>query len=258
MLFLFGLLFLALILFALVLFWHNQIIPQSFIRLVGRLDYPEHGQRILFLAPHPDDETISAAGYISTALRRGAEVWMVLATDGNKRGLVRRRIREFRKACSILGIPERQQIYWHYSDGSLRIGRSGNIQDNLEEIVQSIRPHIIMAPHIQDTHRDHSVIGETADTTARKYRLRFYQYLVHAHRFPHSSGKNKIDEYLLPPLNLVFHEDWRIFYLSPTALGTKEEALRVYQSQLINPIMRSILFGFLRRNELFSVIDYSK
>jgi len=43
---------------------------------------PPLGARLLVLAPHPDDEVLGAAGMIEAAVRRGADVRVVVATDG--------------------------------------------------------------------------------------------------------------------------------------------------------------------------------
>jgi len=232
-----GLFLAALFLLGLIIFWYGQTIPQSLIYLIARLNQPERGQRVLVLAPHPDDETIGAGGYIAKASRMGSEIWVVLVTDGNKRGISKRRFREFRQACSVLGIPSHRRFYWHYSDGSLRTGRLEELQHNLDKLIRKINPHLIIAPHIQDTHRD----------------------LVHYHRFPETSLKKnrKQDNYLLPPLNLMMNEDWRVFHISKIDQGVKREAFEAYRSQLVVPVMNNMLREFLKQNEIFSIIDYS-
>jgi LmbE family N-acetylglucosaminyl deacetylase len=254
-----GLFLAALFLLGLIIFWYGQTIPQSLIYLIARLNQPERGQRVLVLAPHPDDETIGAGGYIAKASRMGSEIWVVLVTDGNKRGISKRRFREFRQACSVLGIPSHRRFYWHYSDGSLRTGRLEELQHNLDKLIRKINPHLIIAPHIQDTHRDHAAIGQVADISARKNKIILYQYLVHYHRFPETSLKKnrKQDNYLLPPLNLMMNEDWRVFHISKIDQGVKREAFEAYRSQLVVPVMNNMLREFLKQNEIFSIIDYS-
>ena len=39
--------------------------------------------RLLVVAPHPDDETIAAGGLIQSALHAGAAVRVLFATDGD-------------------------------------------------------------------------------------------------------------------------------------------------------------------------------
>ncbi len=248
--------FLVVLFSALVFFWHGQIIPQPFFHLMPEVDQPERGQRIIVIASHPDDETIAGAGYILSALRRGAEVWVVLATDGNKRGLGSRRIKEFHQAGASLGVSRQNRIEWRYVDGSLQEKHLARLGSDLESVVYRIRPHILIAPHPEDTHRDHAVLGQMAQLSAQKHRLILYQYLTHFARFPRPKGE-KSRSYLLPPLKLAVNGDWRVFPLSRLNQEIKKEALLSYRSQLVVPVMRELLLGFLKQNELFSVLDYS-
>ena len=42
-----------------------------------------HRDRILILAPHPDDESLAAGGLIQRAVKVGAKVRVLFATDGD-------------------------------------------------------------------------------------------------------------------------------------------------------------------------------
>ncbi|MDA8146224.1 MAG: PIG-L family deacetylase [Thermaerobacter sp.] len=44
---------------------------------------PRAGERILVFAPHPDDATLGAGGYIHQAVQAGAQVWLVQVTSGD-------------------------------------------------------------------------------------------------------------------------------------------------------------------------------
>src|SRR5687767_15347711 len=45
---------------------------------------PLRGERLLVLAPHPDDEVIGCGGLVAHHLRDGRSVRIVIATDGTK------------------------------------------------------------------------------------------------------------------------------------------------------------------------------
>ena len=49
---------------------------------------PRAGDRILIVAPHPDDETIAFGGYIQQALAVGAHIHIVTITNGDARGVL--------------------------------------------------------------------------------------------------------------------------------------------------------------------------
>ncbi len=91
--------------------------------------------RILILAPHPDDESIATAGVIQKALRSGARVKVVYLTNGDhnelafivykKRLILRRsefismgivRKAEAVKAMKFLGVDEKDLVFLGYPD----------------------------------------------------------------------------------------------------------------------------------------------
>jgi len=97
------------------------------------------GQRVLVVAPHPDDESLSCAGSVLRALQAGAEVFVVWMTCGDGfeldaileertlhpdrrafEALGQRRILEARKAAELLGVEADHQIFLGYPDGGLQ------------------------------------------------------------------------------------------------------------------------------------------
>jgi len=93
--------------------------------------------RLLVLAPHPDDEVLAAAGQIQQALEAGARVRVVWLTSGDGfdlaagrpaprpedlRELALRRMEEARTATAILGLEEEDRVFLGYPDqGLLRL-----------------------------------------------------------------------------------------------------------------------------------------
>lgn len=91
--------------------------------------------RVLIIAPHPDDETLCCGGLIQQALSAGARVAIVWVTDGDgfeidaivvehslwhrRSGLLRlgaQRMNEARAAADLLGVPRDQQYFLGYPD----------------------------------------------------------------------------------------------------------------------------------------------
>ena len=60
--------------------WRRQLARSGF---AGELDLPDDSDRILIVAPHPDDELLGCGGLISRALAAGAEVRVVVMTNGD-------------------------------------------------------------------------------------------------------------------------------------------------------------------------------
>ena len=116
-------------------FWVVEGLGIALAGGVGEMEPIKKNDRILILAPHPDDESIGCAGLIQHALKAGAEVRVVYLTNGDhnefafivyeKRltfrkgefihmGLVRHL--EAIKAMNLLGLNEDKLVFLGYPD----------------------------------------------------------------------------------------------------------------------------------------------
>lgn len=135
-----------------------------------RLCMEPAGQRVLVLAPHPDDEVIGCGGTLCKHARAGHEVTVVYMTDGSKgdpllyegqlpapeaalrsQELVLRRQQEARQAGAILGVQE--LVFLGYPDLELRL--SNVTQQALAAILLRVKPDVVYLPFATDTHPDH-------------------------------------------------------------------------------------------------------
>jgi LmbE family N-acetylglucosaminyl deacetylase len=129
------------IILGLLVFWDVCLPGITLAQGVGRIEPINKNDRLLILAPHPDDETIGCAGVIQQALKAGAEVRVVYLTNGDhnefafivyeKRitfrraefihmGLVRRQ--EAIAAMRLLGLSQDKLTFLGYPDnGTLAI-----------------------------------------------------------------------------------------------------------------------------------------
>jgi LmbE family N-acetylglucosaminyl deacetylase len=96
-----------------------QVAAQAAVRQLHEVAAPARGQKVLVFSPHPDDETIAVGGYIAQGIRNGADVRIVLVTDGDKHHQKAIRYAEFEKATGILGVPQANLIFLNFPDGRL-------------------------------------------------------------------------------------------------------------------------------------------
>lgn len=99
---------------------------------------PSASDRVLVIAPHPDDETLCCAGYLQRAVRAGAAVGVVWITAGDSfefdamltertlrprllglEQLGQRRIAEGHDAAGLLGVPRANQFVLGFPDRDL-------------------------------------------------------------------------------------------------------------------------------------------
>ncbi len=233
----------------------NQVLPQAAIYFLDDVKLPQKGEKVLVFSPHPDDESLAAGGYIYDATASDAEVKIVLVTDGDKHHIRDRRYEEFKKATGVLGVNEGNLIFLGYPDGDLNHQNREDLTVSFQKIIDDFSPDIIIYPSSKDGHPDHAITGQMVEEILGKEKSPpiAYAYLVHARRWPQPK-KRALNLYLLPPIKFISLDDnWQKLMLSKTTLAKKQEAAMAYQSQIKEPILRSLMLSSIRQNELFAV-----
>jgi LmbE family N-acetylglucosaminyl deacetylase len=174
----------------------------------------------LVIAPHPDDETLAAGGFISALRSHGVPVTVVAVTDGEHAygetpGLAELRAQEQTSALRHLGVDPQHIHRLHFPDRDVTAWEP--------ELVRALLPLVsanshIVAPWPNDFHPDHEACGRAAETVARQMNLLLTSYLFWTwHR-----GTVEV----LDGLNLVS------FPLLESELCAKHQALSCHASQL--------------------------
>ncbi len=119
------------------------LVARSAVTSRPRMGLPS-ADRVLVLAPHPDDETLLCGGTATRLALDGAVVRVVVATDGRASQvdlapaeLGRRRRDETTAACETLGLEP--PIFHGFADGSLP-ERVRDLADELRHHLDGFRP----------------------------------------------------------------------------------------------------------------------
>lgn len=123
------------------------------------------GRRVLVLAPHPDDESLTCGGSLILHTQNRDPVKVVYLTDGAQGNLtgedsdqsyVALRRREAAEACRILGISD--IAFWSEPDRGL--GVTHEIVERLSSLLDEYRPGLVYAPSPQEFHPDHQATAQ--------------------------------------------------------------------------------------------------
>jgi LmbE family N-acetylglucosaminyl deacetylase len=136
-------------------------------RSLSSVDYPSGrltliaGQKMLCLAPHPDDEVLGCGGLLSMASNQGLRVHTVIVTDGDQ-GLGKPivsennpRLNESVNAALVLGLSEPE--FWHWPDRQIRYNTP-----LIASILNALRQHTpdwVLLPALTEPHPDHQALA---------------------------------------------------------------------------------------------------
>lgn len=120
--------------------------------------------RVLVLAPHPDDESLGCGGTTALLAQGGASVRVLFVTDGTRtpgtgltrREVGRRRRSEASSACRVLGLADTH--FLGLPDGDVN-ARVRELAARVVEHVADTRASAIFAPWPGDGHRDHVAVA---------------------------------------------------------------------------------------------------
>ena len=130
-----------------------EAIPYDAARLLG--------ERLLVLAPHPDDEVIGCGGLVAQHLREGRAVRVLVATDGaeaqgaidDREGYRAKREEESRRGLALLGGNDIH--FLRFADRALDDSVAAPIREHLA----TFKPDLICVPSPIEIHPDHLALS---------------------------------------------------------------------------------------------------
>lgn len=146
------------------------------------------GQRVLVVAPHPDDEAMGCVGTVLLHVQSGDCVCVAIVTDGRMSKVIadaaevaRLRRREADEAARLMQVQRFEWIGLPEGDWSVPA-----LKDSLRSLIKEIQPDIIYAPSRIDFHPEHHrvahalalAMGEIGTLRDHGLRVRIYQVQV--------------------------------------------------------------------------------
>ncbi|MBO8165544.1 MAG: PIG-L family deacetylase [Brevibacillus sp.] len=196
-------------------------------------------RRLLFLFPHPDDESFACGGTLAKYHEAGDETYLVCATSGCKgrsgrfqfsgrEELARHREQELKQAAAILGIT--RTILYRYPDGSLASLDRGELAARIAATLMEVKPHVVVTfppcgvtghpDHIALSHATTEAVLEAERVLSPEQYCDFY-YVSIPHYYDHCQDQGP--EAAVPITGKLDISRYR---------QKKGEALRAHQSQV--------------------------
>lgn len=162
--------------------------------------------RVLVLAPHPDDETLATGGLLQRAQAVEAEVRVLFVTDGENNPWAQRatehrwriggddrerwgerRRAEAMAALACVGVSPWQTGFLGFPDQGIHgllVSGDEDLIETLDGELERFAPTLLVAPSLEDLHPDHSACAvlvrlALARLDARQRQPRERQFIVH-------------------------------------------------------------------------------
>lgn len=131
------------------------------------------GERLLVLAPHPDDEVIGCGGLVAQHLADGRAVRILIATDGAQAGDAAAREEESRRGIARLGDGAEVE-FLRFPDRALDDGVAARLREEL----MAFRPDLIAVPSPVEIHPDHLALARAFCDLVQRDELLFAELAV--------------------------------------------------------------------------------
>jgi len=129
------------------------------------------GQKVLVLAPHPDDEVFGCGGAIMRHVAHGAAVLVCIVSDGGaalageaRASYVAQRQQESRAASLVLGYGKPQ--FWDWPDREVQYGEQ--LIGRIAAAIDEFGADLVYAPSIHEMHPDHRGLAMAALEAVRR------------------------------------------------------------------------------------------
>lgn len=112
-------------------------------------------RKTLVIAPHPDDDVLSFAGYIITEKAKGNKVYLSVMTCGgpNSKASYEERLKEFEEAMTFLNV-DYFEVWKPNFDGLLDTIPNSQITTYIDSMIEKWKPDNILTCY-PSTHSDH-------------------------------------------------------------------------------------------------------
>lgn len=140
----------------------RRIYTQRLNRQIQEVPHADFPRSAIVFAPHPDDETLGCGGTILKKKRAGADIHIVVMTDGRTshshlipaEELIAIRAAEAVAAGQMLGVPAAQVTLLGFEDGRLGHQQAAAIPQ-VTALLERIQPDEVFIPYVNEPPADH-------------------------------------------------------------------------------------------------------
>jgi N-acetylglucosamine malate deacetylase 1 len=181
--------------------------------------------KVLVIAPHPDDETLGCGGTLFRHKHNNDQLFWLIVTNisednGWRRDVVIKREKEINSVSKKYGFVKKYNL--EFPTTSLNTNSTVKLIDKISDIYREIQPNIIYMPFINDVHTDHQIIAQSLQSTIKWFRYPFIKRVL-MYETPSETEFNFVQGRIFKPNAFVDISKY---------LDIKVEIMKVYESEI--------------------------
>lgn len=192
-------------------------------------------EKVLVIAPHPDDEVLGCGGTLLSYKEKGNEIYWLIVTQMNEdQGFSKDRIQtrneDIAKVEKQLGFEKVFNL--GFPTTRLDSIPLGDIVGSMMSVFNEVKPNIVLVPFRNDAHSDHQVVFDAAFACGKWFRSPTVKEILAYETISETDFSNPLSGNEFKPN--VYHD-------ISDHISKKIEILKIYESELGTfPFPRSI------------------
>ena len=185
--------------------------------------------RIMFIAPHPDDETLGAGGLLQRKKLEGSETHWVIVTEmqtefGYTNDQRLRRKLEIQKVAEHYKFNSVNQL--KFPAGGLNSESLGSLIGALGEKIKEIKPDTLIVPFPGDAHTDHHLVFDSVVACSKWFRFPSVKKVLCSETLSETN-------FIMRPNQVQFNPNY--FFEITNYIEKKIEIMKVYVGEMHSP-----------------------
>lgn len=138
-------------------------------------------KKVIFIAAHPDDETLGCGGTILRHVKNGDEVvWLIITTMSVNNGFSNERVEsrklEIDRVARLFGFSQKYQLDFP----TMQLGKIDEsiLINAIADVFKKEEPEIIYLPNRSDAHSDHRITFDAVMACTKSFRYPFINKIL--------------------------------------------------------------------------------
>ena len=189
--------------------------------------------KILVIAPHPDDETLGCGGTLLKHVFQGDEVHWLIVTGmleeyGWSANDIKTRTNEIEQVSGIYQFSQVHKL--SFPAANLDQVNMSDLVRKVSEVINSVKPGLIYMPFRFDVHSDHQITAKAVQSSIKRFRCPFINKVL-MYETLSETNQNFIDGKTFLP---------NVFINIEKYIDQKINVMNIYKSEIgIHPFPRS-------------------